>query len=140
MSNSYFMICADCEDGLALLLGKAIFVHYEGREKQNFGFASLGGDMGGHWQSAQKGCEELSHFLMLHRGHELRVVPDVIDGPPYGVDLPQGFPSDDDTSDPNFNRSVFFARDPVKPDPEADAANLPAELIRRLREKHSRHS
>ena len=71
---------------------------------------------------------------MLHRNHELRVLPDTVEKYAGNLGIPQSFPDDDKTADPEYNRTAFFLRDVGRPDPENEADDLPESVIERLRE------
>ncbi|WP_152511469.1 MULTISPECIES: hypothetical protein [unclassified Labrenzia] len=128
MSYSYYLTCIDC--GSSIFLGKTIDVHYDGISDVKTGFSMLGGDKESGWQPSQKAMEELQHFLFVHRGHELRVVPETVNRRDANIEFV--FPADDDTADPLFNRSSFFDSGHDKADPEREADMLEEGVIQRL--------
>ena len=127
MSYSYFLTCLDC--GRSIHLGKTIGVEYSGIEGVKTGFAMLGGNNVSGWQPSKEVVEELQHFLFVHRGHELCVVPETVNNRAPEIEF--AFPTDDETSDPLFNRSSFFAQDVTKADAEDD--QLADDVILRLK-------
>lgn len=131
MSYSYFIVCMECKTGV--LLGKSVFTRYKNSEHVTYGFENLGCTSEDGWSPYEQGCSELQHFLMLHRNHELRVLPDTAQKYAGDLDIPQSFPCADD-SDPEYDRTAFFLKDTGVPDPEKEADELPESVIDRLRE------
>jgi len=134
MSYSYYLVCLDC--GTSIHLGKTISVNYEDVADSKFGFASLGCSKDVSEKFLSGAWAELQHFLMVHRGHELRVVPETVQYLNSSIEFV--FPTDDDTNDPLFNRSIFFENANSKPDPIKDADNLSNDVIRRLKNNVSK--
>jgi hypothetical protein len=122
----------ECKTGV--LLGKAVFTQYRETQHVTYGFTALGHTFEDGWSPREEGCSELQHFLMLHRNHELRVLPETVERYSGDLGIPQSFPDDDKTTDPEYNRAAFFLRDTGKPDPVKEAEELPESLIKRLQE------
>ena len=73
---------------------------------------------------------------MVHRTHELRVLPDtVMQYETYGSRTFIDNIIDEDDDEPMSNRQMFFEKSIEPPDPVAEADNLPDELIKRLQGK-----
>lgn len=132
VSYSYFIVCMECKTGV--LLGKAVYTKYKGIENLTYGFENLGLTSEASWKPDPDGCSKLQHFLMLHRNHELRVLPDTVHKYAGDLGVPQSFPCDADDADPEYNKTTFFLSDTGKPDPEKEADELPESVIERLRE------
>ena len=133
MSYSYYLTCVDC--GFSVHLGKTIDVKYASIPGKKNGFAMLGSDPSEGWRPSQKSIEELQQFLFVHRGHEIRVIPETVNTRDSSIEFV--FPIDDETNDPLFKRSCFFSSGESKADPNIDADRLPDDVIRRL--KNSSH-
>ena len=129
MSYSYFLVCMKCRTGV--LLGKAVRRKYEGTEAETTGFTALFFKRGGGSFDSQilDDVECLDHFLMMHRTHELRVLPDSIEKHMKGVDFPESFPVDEDSTDPSFNRLTFLNQPVGKVDPAREADELDVDTI-----------
>lgn len=121
----------ECKTGV--LLGKPVRTQYKGIQHESYGFGGLGHTFGDGWEPREHRCSELQHFMMLHRNHELRVLPDTVEKYAGDLGIPQSFPDDDKTTDQEFNRTAFFLKDTGKPDPVKEADELPPSLIERLR-------
>lgn len=130
MSFSYYLVCVDC--GTSIHLGKTVAVNYKGVADSKVGFAALGDCEDAGNDCSNGAWAELQHFLMVHRGHELRVVPETVQHRDSSIEFV--FPTDDDTNDPLFNRSTFFESGNCEPDPITDANNLSDDVIRRLKD------
>lgn len=132
MSDTYSIVCIDCKTGVEL--GKTVYIQYKDIEKKSLGFNLLGySDNEKSWKPNKKECSTLQHFLILHRTHELRVLPDTVDKYASFVGVPQSFPTDNDDPDPLYNRKIFLSQDVGKPEPEQEANNLPNSVIEKLK-------
>ena len=133
MSSSYFLVCMECKDGVNL--GKKHNRKYPIAEKCTLGFASLDFslDVKGQPGGVLLEVECLDHFLMLHRTHELRVLPDLADK--YSTDLgfPHSFPTLDDDGSEEYSREAFLNIDLGDVDPEEDMVNLSNDVIEKLK-------
>lgn len=136
MSNSYYFICMDCKDGIHL--GKAIKITYPGVETDSYGFGMLGYGGSGlddlkEWVADGKSVGLLQQFLMLHRGHELRILPDTVEKyeSKTSKGIPHRFPLDDSKEECSYES--YFSIKIEKPDPEKEADDLPIDLIDRLK-------
>ncbi len=76
----------------------------------------------------------VQYFLMLHRLHELRVLPDTVDMYASVDCVPSAFPTTDDDFDPIYNRKLFLSEDVGIPDPDKEAVNISDELKSKLKE------
>lgn len=130
MSEGYYLVCMSCKAGV--VLGKSIairYVDFPGHEL--FGFSELGG--GGVWQPSVHGCADLQQFLITHRIHELRVLPESVDMYAKNEGVPHSFP-DGDFGDPEYSRAKFYTGSVERPDPILDRARITEELIEKLSE------
>jgi len=134
VSCSYYLVCLDC--GTSIHLGKAVAVNYEDVADTKVGFASLSCSKDARKKFSRGAWAELQHFLMVHRGHELRVVPETVQHLDSSIEFV--FPTDNDTNDPLFNRSIFFENGNCKPDSIKDAEKLSNDVIRRLKNNASK--
>jgi len=131
MSSDYFLVCIDCKKGL--LLGKPIRVEYPEYDVSSYGFSSIGSLKNIKEKSYEREvCENLQHFMMLHRCHELRVLPSEANIYAVHVGIPQSFPFDDG-ADPDYNRGLFFKTNTKAPDGKSETNALPEELIEKLK-------
>ncbi len=117
MSITYHVSCMDCNSGIHL--GKIVRTHYGEIDIEALGV--LGYERDGKWHPQEGTCMILDHFLVLHRGHELRVMPEVA----ARGDFPRELIFDDDGEE-------FLHRDVGCIDPHNEVANYPAELLDRL--------
>jgi hypothetical protein len=135
MSVNYDLICLDCKQGVGL--SKIITVRYEAGDRETYGFDALGETADGAWEPIASACAEVQHFLMLHRTHELRVLPEHIekyfDENTEPVRVVTRDTDEYELDDYEYSRSEFFAADPGKLDPGAEADALPPHVIRKLR-------
>ena len=130
MSSDYYLVCIDCKTGL--LLGKSIHVKFPEYDVSSYGFSSIGSLKNIEENSyAIQTCEDLQHFMMLHRCHELRVLPSEADKFAKHVGVPHSFPVDDD-AEPEYNRRLFFKSDTKVPDSKSETDALSEELIEKL--------
>ncbi|MCY7296227.1 hypothetical protein [Alteromonas sp. a30] len=129
MSNCYFLVCMDCKSGI--LLGKTVEAKYSDITKSTSGFSELGTNKD-HWHFNYKCAVNLQHFLMLHRGHELRVLPDTVDKLARDKGFPNTWVGENNDPDPDYDRLSFLNQDVGIPDPESEMENLPNELLERL--------
>ena len=67
-------MCIDCGEGLGL--GKSHIVKSEFHEKTSHGFSCIGNVTDPASERAKSFLVALQHFLVLHRQHQLRVLPD----------------------------------------------------------------
>ncbi|GAC1032636.1 hypothetical protein thsps21_34650 [Pseudomonas sp. No.21] len=129
MSEGYYLVCMDCRVGV--VLGKSIAIKYmDFPEHKFFGFSELGG--GGVWQPSIGGCADLQQFLVVHRVHELRVLPESVDMYADNVGVPHSSP-DGNCGDSEYSRTKFFTGSVEKPNPELDKVRITEELIEKLR-------
>lgn len=132
MSYDYDLVCLDCRTGI--YLGKTVYTQYEDIDHQTLGFNLIGYSSDEQsWEPNIKVCANLQHFLMLHRTHELRVLPDTVQKYESFIGIPQSFPTTNDDPDPSSNRKLFFSQDAGKPDPEKEANDLPQDVIEKLK-------
>lgn len=130
MSSDYYLVCTECKTGL--LLGKSIHVEYPEYDVTSYGFSSMGSLKNIKDNShAIQTCEDLQHFLMLHRCHELRVLPSEADRYAEHVGIPNSFPFGDD-AEPEYNRAGFYRSETKIPDGRSEADAFPEELIKKL--------
>lgn len=131
MSSSYYFVCMECKTGI--LLGKSIYVEYPDYDVRSYGFSSIGTFRKDKDNSyAIETCEELQHFMMLHRCHELRVLPSDADRYAEHLGLPNSFPCFED-SEPGYIRENFFRSNMKAPDGKSEADALPKELVKKLK-------
>jgi hypothetical protein len=130
MSNSYYLVCMECKTGIHL--GKTVCARYKDVNKDTYGFSSLGHTSGNSWHGTEESFADLQHFLILHRTHELRVLPDTVDV--YATDLgfPHSFPCEEN-GDVQYSRSVFLQSDVGYPDPKKEMQNLPDDVVEKLK-------
>jgi hypothetical protein len=128
MSIDYQLVCIDCLESISL--GKAVSARYRKQNTKSYAFDNLG--MGGgenqvkdHWEPDIDGCEVLSHFLMLHRTHELRVLPDSV----LNV-ISLNFPINDEYDD--YSYTEFLNSELKRPRSDEDAEKVPADVIYRI--------
>jgi hypothetical protein len=128
MSVGYQITCMECRT--TVLLSKAIKLQYEFRNGVNFGFSGLGAISSGIWKADQRRVAELQQFLMLHRGHEIRVLSEAVERFPE-VD---GFLIiDPDTDEPECSEDFFFATISPPPDPAHEVDDYSPSLIEKLK-------
>lgn len=128
MSSGYYMACVDCEIGI--YLSKPISISYCAGSVNTFGFAELGGDGAQDWEPSPTGTALLQHFLMLHRGHEIRVLSQHTDRFTGEVDFPKNVYDIDETEESELN---FLRLDVGIPDPYSEPETYPESLIEKLR-------
>lgn len=116
---------------MSACLGKPIKVRYRENPQENFGFAWLGGGIGS-WSPSYEGVADLQQFLVIHRGHELRVLPGSAGGANVAIEFL--FPDDDDTTDPHFNRTAFFEHEDAVLDVELDRQRVPESVLKKLKD------
>lgn len=73
MSHTYSILCVDC--GVVLELGKIVNVNEDGHQVDWMLTGWLDQDLGQRITDEYLG-EVIKRMLILHRGHEIRVVPD----------------------------------------------------------------
>ncbi len=129
MSNTYYLVCMDCKTGV--LLGKVVPAQYDNIE--TYGFDQLGYQEFNKWKSSYDQLINIQKSLMIHRTHELRVLPDTVDKYATDVGIPHSFPGFDDDRDPESNRLLFLSTDVGTPNPEFETNNLSEELIEKLK-------
>ena len=74
MSIDYGLVCVDC--GEALHLGKSHVVNSRFHNSGSWGLSSIGNATKDFSEENQRLLVALQHFMLLHRQHELRVLPD----------------------------------------------------------------
>jgi len=131
MSSSYFLTCLDCKTGVNL--GKAIHASYPDCEVSTYGFNNLGSSALGEWKPSLDNLINVQHFLMLHRGHELRVLPDTAEKYANDIGFPHSWPDSNDDLDENHNRLKYLEQKVLKPSPENELDILPQEVIEKLK-------
>lgn len=129
MGVTYFLTCMQCKTGLNL--GKAVKTHYDGVPKQTYGFDALGHSSQGPYTPSIPHLELLQHFLMLHRTHELRVLPDTVAKYVTDIGFPQSFPELDRRWPES--RVNFLEIDVGTPDPEREVDELAPDVVKVLR-------
>ena len=123
----------DCGDGV--LLGKPRLTTHPGASGESFGFSALrGGGPETEWAADRDAAAALDHFLMLHRGHELRVLAETAGDLAAKDGFPTGWPDLPDDPDPAHDRRRFLDRDPGRPDPVAETEALPEHVKARIAE------
>jgi hypothetical protein len=128
MSVGYQITCVKCRT--TVLLSKAIEIQYDFRENKNFGFSGLGGNCDGAWKVNKKSVAELQQFLMLHRGHEIRVLSEASERFPEN----DGFlVIDPDTNEPECSEDVFFSTNSPPPDPLREVEDYEPDLVAKLK-------
>jgi hypothetical protein len=131
MSDSYYLVCMECKAGIHL--GKTVNTRYKDIDSDTYGFSTLGHTTENGWRGSEDSFADLQHFLMKHRTHELRVLPDTVDIYAADIGFPHSFPCSDD-SDPEYSRSAFLASDVGCPSPQAEMEKLPDSVIEKLKE------
>lgn len=132
MSVEYFLCCLDCGEGV--ILGKPKVVRYANCSGEAFGFSALGLSAAGKlWEPSAKSGEVLDHFLMLHRGHELRVLPGTVERFAERESFPTSWPDQDNDEDPAYDRLKFLSSHAPRPDPQADLENVSDETRKKIR-------
>lgn len=114
-------------------LGKAVSTQYYETSQETYGFSDIGHNSGNGWIPSIPVVVNIDHFLMLHRGHELRVLPDSAAKYAENIGFPHEWPDDNDDLDPRHNRSSFLDKEIPRPDSDQDLNNLSKELVERLR-------
>lgn len=74
MGISYSIVCIDC--GECYHLGKTHKVKTKHHQSDSYGFSSIGNVSQNSDNNYPQFLVGLQHFLILHRQHELRVLPD----------------------------------------------------------------
>jgi hypothetical protein len=140
MSRDNYIVCMDC--GEWLVLGKHVRIYDRRLEKTVYGFAFISDGHNDDCEQTQKSTEEqlhrfwryLQHFMMRHRGHELRVLPYELVGP-YENDLfPQYAPGDPAGSLDYVPKENYYLSPTGIPDQDRDAKLIPESVVRRLEE------
>lgn len=118
MSVSYYLVCMHCKSGV--LLGKAVPVEYS--DTECFGFSQLrGGD----------DCLDLQQFLVAHRLHELRVLPENVEKFASDIGVPHSFPGNDDGGIEERHALAEMTREP--PNPDFDLEQLDQAVVEKLK-------
>src|SRR3569623_1543933 len=118
MSINYHLCCMDCNEGASL--PKLHFTTYEEVGEATLGL--LGSTVDGKWVPDRELCMLIDHFLVIHRGHELRLLSEL---------AAQGdFPREIFYSDVEEPDSLDFLRRPVGvDDARAELDAYPDELL-----------
>lgn len=74
MGISYKLVCIDC--GESFHIGKSHKLQSEFHKIPSYGFSNIGSLDGEFSNNHKKFLIGIQHFLILHRQHELRVLPD----------------------------------------------------------------
>lgn len=130
MASYYFLVCMECRSGINL--GKAVLTRYGPNQPENYGFSGLGYFEGAKWVPELDEVVNLDHFLMLHRGHELRVLPDTVQVHVTDGAFPDSWPDMDGDVDLNHDRTRFLQQVPRKPDADAELKTLSDDVIEKL--------
>lgn len=86
----------------------------------------LGSEQDG-WKPFSRGVADLQQFLVIHRGHELRVIPDTLDDMESNSAYLNAEQSDLHGQLPS--RMTFFQKDDAVLDPQADKYRVPAATL-----------
>jgi len=132
MSYNYCLICMDCKVGIDL--GKTFNHVPTGSATKSFGFESVGGrtpemnDNGDSGIYCMEFIDVLQLFLLKHRTHELRVLPESIQmyEEHLGGGVPNSWPSSDEYQD-------YLKQDLDPPDPVLEAQSLDDGVIAKLK-------
>jgi len=124
MSNTYHVICVPCREVMGV--GKIVDMTQSGSPRP-LGFGGWRDPQSDEWPSGLSFLRLLERWLILHRGHEIRVVPDEFLA---RADPDAGF---------HYIHSAAEVMDrPVVPypDSELDVENVPQDVISRLSIPH----
>jgi hypothetical protein len=139
MSFDSHVCCMDC--GAWLVVGKYVRIH-DARLKQDvYGFAFLSD---GHrddvdaihksaWDQLHEKWRYLDHFLMRHRGHEIRVLPEELVGRFESEVFPVYRPEEPDVLDGTPHENYYLTPTGT-PDQTRDAELAPEKVTKRLQE------
>lgn len=129
MSNCYFLVCMDCKSGI--LLGKTIEAQYPDITNPSVGFSEFGANKD-FWEFNYECSVNLQHFMMLHRGHELRVLPDTVDKFSTEKGFPNRWVGENNDPDPDYDRLDFLNSSVGHPNPKSEAETLACDVIEKL--------
>lgn len=121
----------ECKSGI--YLGKATNTKYGDDLQNTFGFSDIGSYDGSRWKASENTVINISHFLMLHRLHELRVLPDSVERFADDKGFPHSWPDTDDDPDILHNRKYFLQKEITTPNPDEDINNLSDEAILKIK-------
>ncbi|GBQ44935.1 hypothetical protein ACM0P6_12160 [Komagataeibacter sucrofermentans] len=138
MGRYYYMVCMEC--GEVVNLGKAVAFTDDRLAAPDplYGFAFT---TDGHQHDDGDNISPvtimtwryLEHFMMRHRGHELRVLPDLIEK--YENDhFPVYAPGDPFGTDEYLPDESYYRSPTGRPDQDRDAARVPDSVVKRLKE------
>ncbi|WP_020405396.1 hypothetical protein [Hahella ganghwensis] len=131
MSSNYLLLCIDCNEGLDL--GKTFKIRLSTDDRESYGFDAIGGlginrELGDKAVYVEETIEFLQFFLMKHRLHEIRVLPDTVKK--YETQNSSGIPD----PYPDYEKYGEYMKAPiVKPDPDKEADILDKALIEKLK-------
>lgn len=140
MSRDYSVVCMECGEWHAL--GKSYKFHNISLKKDLYGFAFISD---GHDDDFEKSDQitidmvhrhwrYLQHFLMRHRGHEIRVLPEALIGPYETEFFPQYSPGDPAASWDYAPVENYYLAPVGVPDQDEDAKAVSEDVVRRLEE------
>lgn len=132
MGIAYFAVCMDCKTGI--ILGNPVRRDYKGIEEESTGLTSFTFEEGDTNEHLLRKTEILEHFLVMHRSHEIRILPETVDQYSTHIGIPQSFPLFDDDPSPEDNRLVFLRQPVGTLDPQREADDLPPDVVSRLKE------
>ncbi|NTI88987.1 hypothetical protein G6L87_18085 [Agrobacterium rhizogenes] len=139
MTQVYHVYCMDCGEWLSI--GKAQRI-YDGRLEQTvYGFASICDGHSNDYNGKPEWVRDLfhrewrylDHFLMRHRGHELRVLPEELAGRFENDTFPYYRPEDPTIIDGAPEENYYLTPTGI-PDQTQDAMLTPQSVKERLRE------
>ncbi|WP_152032919.1 hypothetical protein [Gallaecimonas mangrovi] len=132
MSTSYFLVCMDCKTGV--LLGKTVSLgKYIGCLDNIYGFSHFSARVNGEWVFEEENILNIQQFFVIHRGHELRVLPDTVEKYVENSSFPHSWPSEDNDVDERFDRVKFFEVNVSNIDPKKETEDLPIDLINKIK-------
>ena len=140
MSRDYYTVCMDC--GERFSLGKSVEIQDTRLNKGVYGFAFISDGHDDEFERADPSTKRmvhtswryLQHFLMRHRGHEIRVLPEALIGPYESVSFPQYAPHDPSGSLDFVPEENYYLSPTGLPTQEQDAKSVPQEVLNRLEE------
>lgn len=140
MSRDYYTVCMDCGEWFAL--GKSVEIQDPSLKKDVYGFAFISDGHDDEFAKADASTIKmvhtswryLQHFLMRHRGHEIRVLPEALIGPYESVSFPQYAPNDPSASLDFVPEENYYLSPTGLPNQEEDAMSVPQEVLHRLAE------
>ncbi|MBU2713400.1 hypothetical protein [Zooshikella harenae] len=123
MLQDYTLVCMDCGEGFSL--GEAIFIKYNSVQEITYGYSAITNN-DNPWSILELKAAQIQHFLMQHRLHEIRVLPQGVEKYTGSGDFPSSYLRYD-------NIKQYLATKVKKPQPDVDLNNINQCVIETLK-------